>query len=185
MRSRWSSSPAMVSRVASRVAALSSVALLLGCGSQTTTTKSQPSGGDAAQASGSPSPASPGLTQAPDKPVSTVVVPPRKPLPTVRPGAFAPSVVWKRDVLVVTAFGSGTCQPIAKAAAGVDRHTVVVSFVDRPADVACTDDYAPRRSRIAAPTGDIDVSSDVYATFDLEGAPRQLIPVRLVNPVVR
>ncbi len=69
-------------------------------------------------------------------------------------------------------------------AVAIDRHTIVVSFDMRSANIACTDDYGPSISRIDAPTGDIDLDSDVFATFGLSGAPRQLIPVRLVHPVV-
>jgi len=166
-----------------RTAALSGVALILGCGSQTSG-GNQTSGGDTAPASSSPSPTTPGLTEAPEKPVSTVVLPPRKPLPTVTPGDFAPSVVWKGDMLIVTAYGSSMCPPMADEAIAIDRHTIVVSFDKRSANIACTDDYGPSISRIDAPSGDIDVSRDVFATFGLGGAPRQLIPVRLVHPVV-
>ncbi len=86
-------------------------------------------------------------------------------------------------MLIVTAFGSSGCRPIAEEAVIADRHTLVVSFVERPEGIACTDDYAPSRSRIDAPTGDIDVSRDVYARFELEGAPQQLIPVELLSPI--
>ncbi|MGI8434179.1 MAG: hypothetical protein ACR2LE_05505 [Nocardioidaceae bacterium] len=55
-------------------------------------------------------------------------------------------------------------------------------FVSRADDVACTDDFAPHRSRILAPSGGIDFDHDVYAAFDLDGAARQLIPVRLRHP---
>jgi len=164
----------------SRGAALLSVALLAGCGSQTNA-GDQGSGEDVAQSSTRSSSPSPGLTKAPDKPVDRVIVPPKKPRP-VTPGDFAPSVVWKKDMLIVTAFGSSTCRPVADEAAAADQDTVVVSFVERPAGIACTDDYGPTTSRIAAPLG-IDLSGDVFATFELEGAPRQLIPVELLNPM--
>ncbi len=50
---------------------------------------------------------------------------------------------------------------------------------------ACTDDYAPHRTRIPAPAGDIDLGSDVYATFELAGAPLQRIPVELFHPTLK
>lgn len=109
--------------------------------------------------------------------------PPPKARPFV-PGEFAPEVVWKGDQLIVTAFGSGTCKPVATEAVVSDTHTVLVRFDEPGANPgqACTDDYAPNRSRIPAPTGDIDLASDVYAVFELAGASRQLIPVQLVSP---
>lgn len=156
-------------------AVLLGVALLLGCGSQAP-------GGAAARPPTS-SPTSAGLTDAPDKPVGTFVLPPRKRAP-IRPGDFTPKVVWKQDMLLVTAFGSSTCRPVADEAVAADQHTIVVTFRHPAAGVACTDDYGPTRSRIPAPAGDIALDSDVYAAFDLEGTAPRLIPVRLVNPVL-
>ncbi len=169
----------------SGVIALSSAALLVGCGS--TTSGEATGGASAPSASSSPTPA--GLTQAPDEPVSCGVIPPKQslpttPLPTVDPGGdFAPEVVWRKDELIVTAFGSSSCPPVAQGAVVVDSRTVAISF-EGPPKQACTDDFAPHDSRIPAPSGDIDVESDVYATFDLEVAARQLIPVQLVHPEV-
>ncbi|MGI8887652.1 MAG: hypothetical protein ACR2GB_01570 [Nocardioidaceae bacterium] len=166
-------------RMLSGVAALGGLVLLLGCGTQT-------SAGDPGQApaKSSPtspdSPKSPGLTAAPPKP--TVTVPPGTGKP-VKPGDFAPEVIWQRDQLIVTAFGSSTCRPTADEAVVADSHTIVVRFGERSKDQLCTDDYGPTRSRIPAPAGDIDLDSDVFATFELEGTPSQLIPVELVNPV--
>jgi hypothetical protein len=169
MMSRWWESSA---------AGLVGLLALVGCGTQT-------SGGDAA---GAPTPSdstTPSLTVVPDKPVKTVLLPPppRKTLP-VRPGQFSPEVVWRGDTLLVTAFGSSTCRPVATDAVTADQHTIVVVFADpssRPGQ-ACTDDYAPHLSRIPAPTGAVDFTDDVYAMFELEGAPRQLIPVQLDHP---
>ncbi len=169
-------------RMLSGVAALGGLVLLLGCGTQT-------SGRAAADAPTSPSqtsrsPASPGLTAAPDKPTTgTVITPPLKGK-RVLPGDFAPEVVWRHDRLIVTAYGSSTCRPVADAAAVSGQHTIVVTFGSPPNGVACTDDYGPTRSRIPAPSGDIDLDSKVYAAFDLEGTPPQPIPVQLVNPVL-
>lgn len=98
------------------------------------------------------------------------------------PGDFSPEVVWQGDELIVTAFGSSLCQPVAQSAEAVDSHTVVVSFESRPKGVACTDDFARHRTMIPAPTGGIDLSGDVYATFAVDGAARQLIPVQLSHP---
>ncbi len=86
-------------------------------------------------------------------------------------------------MLVLTAFGSSMCPPVANSADVADSHTIVVRF-DPPGEQACTDDFGPSRSRISAPSGDIDLDSEVFAYFDLEGAPLQLIPVQLVHPVV-
>lgn len=158
------------------VVTVSGLLLLLGCGSQI-------SGGAAAEAPTSQAQSSPGLTRAPDKPVGTVLPPPRKQGP-VKPGDFAPKVVWKHDTLIVTAFGSSTCRPVADEAVAYDEHTLVVRFGGPPDGVACTDDYGPTRSRIPAPTDGIDLDSKVYAAFELEGTPPGLIPVRLIHPVL-
>ncbi len=164
------------------LATLSGLVLLLGCGSQT-------SGGDAAGAAASvsqtssSSPTSPVLTAVPDKGTGTVIVPPRKGKP-VAPGDFAPEVVWKQDMLIVTAYGSSTCRPVAEEAVAMDEQTILLTFGDRPDNVACTDDYGPTRSRVPAPSGAVDLNGDVYATFDLEGTPQQLIPVQLIDPVL-
>ena len=168
--------------IPSAVGTLLGLGVLLGCGSQ-------PSGGDAAQATASPSqtssssPRSSGLTAAPDKPTGTVLTPPPPGTP-VRPGDWGGEVVWKHDMLIVTAYGSSTCRPVAEEAVAADRHTILLVFGDWPDDVACTDDYGPTRSRIPAPGGDIDLTGDVYAMFDLETAPGQRIPVEMVNPVL-
>lgn len=171
--------------------ALGGLILLSGCGSQT-------SGGDAAEAptlssqsspsSTSPSspsstsPSSPRLTAAPDKTTGTLLPPGWG--KRVKLGDFAPRVVWVRDELIVTAFGSSTCRPVADEAVVADQHNVVVRFGDWSKDQLCTDDYGPTRSRIPAPVGDIDLDSEVFATFDLEGSPPQLVPVQLVNPLL-
>ena len=169
MMSRW---------LGSSAAGLVGLLLLVGCGTQT-------SGGDAARASTSSDTTTPSLTVVPDKPVKTVLLPPRKTLP-VRPGQFSPEVVWRGDTLLVTAFGSSTCRPVATDAVTADQHTIVVVFADpssRPGQ-ACTDDYGPHLSRIPAPTGAVDFTDDVYATFELEGAPHRLIPVQLDHPTL-
>lgn len=166
------------------VAALGGLILLLGCGSQT-------SGRDAAEAPTSPSqsspspssPTSPRLTVEPDKTTGTVLTPPPPGRP-VRPGDWDGEVVWKHDMLIVTAFGSSICRPVPEEAVAADRHTILLIFGDWPDDVACTDDFAPTRSRIPAPSGDIDLNGDVYALFDLETARSQRMPVELVNPVL-
>jgi hypothetical protein len=154
----------------SRAAGLSAVLVLVGCGAQVSN-----GGADA-------TPSSPGVSSAPTKPTSTFVAPPLSPWPTASPGAFEAQVVWQRDELVVTAFGSSLCQPVARSAVAVDEHTVVVVFAARADDVACTDDFAPHRSRVAAPAGGIDLSGDVYAAFNLDGAARQLVPIQLRHP---
>ncbi len=159
-------------------AALGAAALLLGCGSQV-------SGGTAAgQAPTSPGPTQPDLTQATHKPVGAVIPSPRR-TPPVASGQSLPSVVWKGDMLLVTTFGSSLCQPVAESAAVVDLHTLVLRFGDPPdrRGIPCTDHFVPSLSRIPAPSGDVDLNADVYATFDVEGAPRKPILVELVHPL--
>lgn len=172
-------------RMSSGVAALGGLILLSGCGTSA-------GDGDAAEAPSSPSqtspaaptsPSSPRLTAAPDKPTGTVLTPP-PPGPPVRPGDWDGEVVWKHDMLIVTAFGSSTCRPVPEEAVAADRHTVLLIFGDFPDQAACTDDYGPTRSRVPAPSGDIDLNGDVYAMFSLETSRGQRLPVELVNPVL-
>lgn len=161
-----------------RILALSGAALaLVGCGSRS-------SGGDAGAAETPATSAEPTADVAPpDKPVSTTLLPSPN-LPVVR-GQFSPEVVWRGDTLIVTAFGSSLCQPVAKDAAAGDTQTVVVTFNDPTAQgQACTDDYAPNRSKIPAPDGGIDVTDRVYAVFELPGAPLQRVQVQLLHPVL-
>lgn len=160
------------------MAGLSVWLLLLGCGASA-------SNGDAASTPNpktSPSSLLQRPPPEPTKPTSTFVAPPLTPWPTAAPGDFTAQVVWQGDQLVVTAFGSSLCRPVARSVAAVDAHTLLVTFDIRPANVGCTDDFAPHRSRLPAPNGGIDLESDVYAAFNLDGAARQLIPVQLRHP---
>lgn len=163
-------------RALSHVMALSAVTAVFGCGAQTRDDAAGVTPSDTS------SPTSPGLTEPPKKPSDGTVTPPRKPIP-VKPGdEFAPTVVWTQDELMVTAYGSSTCRPVATGAAVVEPQMLLISF-QGPPEQACTDDYAPHLSRLPAPAGDVDLQRRVYAVFDLEGAQRRLIEVSLVHPV--
>jgi hypothetical protein len=153
------------------------VLLLLGCGAQVS------SGGSAGPSPRtSPSALSSGTTAPPTKPPSSFVLPPLSPWPTASPGQFSAQVIWQGDSLVVTAFGSSMCRPEARSAVAAGKHIIVVNFVPRARNVACTDDFAPHRSRLSAPSGGIDLNGAVYAAFNLDGAAHQLIPVQLRHP---
>ena len=156
------------------VIGFTAVSMLAGCGDVT----------DGASATSPPAAAqtSPGLTEPPDKPVGGTITPPRKPIPVESGDPFAPTVVWKGDTLIVKAFGSSSCPPVATGAAVVEPQVVLISFEDPP-EQACTDDYGASVSRIAAPEGDIDVQRKVSAMYDLVGAERWLIGVRMQRPV--
>lgn len=161
-----------------RTVALVAMLLMVGCGTSTANGGAAPT----TSRSVSISPTAPVPITAPTSPLSTGVLPPRAHWPTMTPGDFTPEVVWHGSELIVTAFGSRQCQPVPRSAAAADSHTVVVTFESRPKGVACTDDFAPHVSRLPAPAGGIDLNSDVYAAFDLAGAPQQLIPVQLDHP---
>jgi hypothetical protein len=161
-----------LNRVLACMLALSAVAVVQACGSEPRDVRS------------SPSPARPTLTQPPDKQPVDPVAPPRK-LIRVKPGdPFAPTVVWKRDELVVTAYGSSSCPPVATGAGILGPQLLRITFQEPPAQ-ECTADYAPRLSRIAAPTQHLDLDRKVDAVFDLEGLQRLAIRVRLVDPAIQ
>ena len=165
-----------IGRLLCQGVAISAVTVVIGCGTQ-------PRDDAAPEAPlETSSPTTPGLTEPPDRPSDGAVTPPGEPIP-VRPGEeFAPTVEWKEDELLVTAFGSSTCRPVATGAAVVESQLLLISFQDPP-EQACTDDYAPHLTRLPAPSGDVDLQRRVYAVFDLEGAQRRLVEVSLVNPV--
>lgn len=157
-----------LNRVLAWVLALSTVAVVQACGSEPRDVRS------------SPSPARPTLTQPPDKQPVDTVAPPRK-LIRVKPGdPFAPTVVWKRDRLVVTAYGSSSCPPVATGAGIIGPQLLRITF-QGPPEQECTADYAPQLSRIAAPTQQVDLDRKVYAVYDLQGLQRLAIRVRLVE----
>jgi hypothetical protein len=135
--------------------------------------------------SSSPTPSTPSPSLSSLSP-TTQPVPATLPLPTQgppeTPGDRTPQVVWRGDRLEVTTFGSRLCQPVARSSAAADEHTVIVTFQQRADEVPCTDVFAPNRSRIAAPTGGIDLGGQVYATLDLAGAARQRVRVKLHHP---
>ena len=163
-----------ITRVLASAIIVPAVSLLSGCGEATRDGE----GGAAAPAA---SQSSPGLTEAPGKPVGGTYTPPRKPIPVDPTDPFSPSVLWEGDALIVTAFGSSSCPPVATGATVADDQLLLISFADPP-EQACTDDYAPSVSRIAAPEEDIDVQGEVSAVYDLVGAERWLIDVRLRSP---
>lgn len=165
-----------IGRLLSHVMALSAVTVVLGCGTQPPDDAAPEDPSDAS------SPTPPRLTEPPNKPSDET--PPGKPIP-VRPGdEFAPTVVWKHDELIVTAYGSGTCRPVATGAAVVEPQMLLISFQDPP-EQACTDDYAPHQSRLPAPAGDVDLQRRVHAVLNLEGAPQWLIKVQLMRPTTQ
>ena len=162
-----------VGRVVASTIIVPTLSLLTGCGQAT-----RDGAGEAAASAASPT--SFGLTEAPGKPVGGTYTPPRRPIPVDPDDPFSPSVVWEGDTLIVTAFGSSSCPPVATGATVAGDQLLLISFADPP-EQACTDDYAPSVSRIAAPEGDIDVQREVGAVYDLVGAERWLIDVRRVD----
>lgn len=163
-----------IRRVMAWVMALAAVSMLSGCGEAT---RDGASGTSPSAASQRP----PGLTEPPGKPSDGTQTPPTKPIPADPSDPFSPTVVWKGSTLIVTAFGSSSCPPVATGATVVKEQLLLISF-RAPSEQACTDDYAASVSRIAAPEGDIDVQRKVSAVYDLEGAPRWLVDVRLSRP---
>ncbi len=163
--------------VLQRAAAMVALTTIVGCGGQSSGTPV------AATSPPQTSSAVPGDTGSSGRPTRTVVAPSGSGT-TVVPDGFAPRVVWKGDMLIVTAFGSSTCPPLAQVATVVDRQTIRVAFGGTERGVPCTDDFGPSRSRVAAPSGGIDLEDDVHALFETGGSPRKPIPVRLVDPVL-
>jgi hypothetical protein len=91
------------------------------------------------------------------------------------PGADAPTeggtgAAWSAEpgLLLVVTFGSSTCPVLAEDDAAVEGSDVVVSFVDIPADTACTMDYVPATSVVAVPD-DVDASADVSVVLGDHG----------------
>lgn len=91
------------------------------------------------------------------------------------PGADAPTeggtgAAWSAEpgLLLVVTFGSSTCPLLAEDDAAVEGSDVVVSFVDIPADTACTMDYVPATSVVAVPD-DVDTSADVSVVLGDRG----------------
>ncbi|KFD44648.1 hypothetical protein IU11_00410 [Cellulosimicrobium sp. MM] len=91
------------------------------------------------------------------------------------PGADAPTeggtgAAWSAEpgLLLVVTFGSSSCPLLAEDDAAVEGSDVVVSFVDIPADTACTMDYVPATSVVAVPD-DVDTSADVSVVLGDRG----------------
>ncbi|MCM3533592.1 hypothetical protein M3693_05050 [Cellulosimicrobium funkei] len=91
------------------------------------------------------------------------------------PGADAPTeggtgAAWSAEpgLLLVVTFGSSTCPLLAEDDAAVEGSDVVVSFVDIPADTACTMDYVPATSVVAVPD-DVDPGADVSVVLGDRG----------------
>jgi hypothetical protein len=163
------------SHVMASVIVFSAVNMLAGCGDGTRDNASATTSSAAAHTP-------PSLIAPPDKPVGGTITPPRKPVLVESGDPFAPIVVWRGDMLIVTAFGSSSCPPVATGALVVEPQVLLIHFEDPP-EQACTDDYGASVSRIAAPEGDIDVERRVSAMYDLAGAERWLIRVRMQRPV--
>ncbi len=161
-------------RVTASVTVLAAASVLSGCGDATRDSLDVAHPSTAEQGS-------PGLTEPPGKQVSGIFKLPRK-LTPVDPGdPFSPTVVWKGSILIVTAFGSSSCPPLAAHATVIAEQLLLIDFTDPP-EQACTDDYAASVSRIPAPEGEVEVQREISAVYDLEGAQRSLIAVRLIRP---
>ncbi len=112
----------------------------------------------------------------PDKPIGTDVPPDDVPSGPAKP--MRPKVVWKGATLVVTAFGSSSCPPVASQASATSAHRLRIILQQPPDDQPCTDDYGPHRSRVASPSSGIDLGSPVTARLVQDGDD-PLVRVRL------
>jgi hypothetical protein len=92
------------------------------------------------------------------------------------PGVDAPAeggtgAAWSAEpgLLYVVTFGSSGCPLVAEPDAALQGSDVTVTFVDVPADTACTMDYAPATSVVAVPDG-VDASADVTVVLGDRGS---------------
>jgi len=98
--------------------------------------------------------------------------------PDVEPAEGEPRVRLDGDDLVVVAFGSSSCPPKARSVQVRAADTWVVDVTPKKSTgQACTMDFVPTRSRIAAPTG-ASAAGDVSVVVLQDGARTQPMEIQ-------